>query len=370
MADDVEMSDTTEDVVSPVEESPEEAAPQEDESLAESNEEETPEEASEEEDTEEAPVTGHSEAYKKLLSKYGGDPDKLAAAYWEQANSSSRLHQEMQEIKAYLMKQSEEKVDPRKYIEEDPDVQELNNELTVLRQNAEAIQQEQYGYVTLYGQLEQEIRELRGELKKADDYEKTNLNAEIRSKESEARQALKDISANKRYLAEYMARERDYKRQLRVAEQNATARKNLDRQRELERAHTARLTRDEFNTSLREEAKGLGISVDSQQYAVLNTIIRDRLASYLHSLPEDAPAIDIPKAVQKLTREFSQAMGLKSQFARVSKEKIDTALRTAAVPKKGTPPEPKMPKDIPTTDRTGKHWSAQYARERAKRMLG
>ena len=95
-----------------------------------------------------APATGRSPALQKLLDKYNGDEDAMVAAYFEQANSSSRLQQEMAELRDYLMSQdADDDVDPEKLIAEDPDVQGLNTQFNSLQEDIKAIQQINNDYI-------------------------------------------------------------------------------------------------------------------------------------------------------------------------------------------------------------------------------
>lgn len=55
-----------------------------------------------EEGDEGSPAEGRSDAFDKLLAKYGGDKQKMADAYFEQANSNSRLWEKLQDRKSVV----------------------------------------------------------------------------------------------------------------------------------------------------------------------------------------------------------------------------------------------------------------------------
>jgi small-conductance mechanosensitive channel len=346
----------------------------EDDSQVETPETDTGEEAPVEED---APAAGRSPALQKLLDKYGGDEDAMVAAYFEQANSSSRLHAEMKELREALLAQdAEDEPDPEALLAEDPDFKSLTEELTSLGEEAQSIQQEQMTLVGSYGQVEQEIKVLEAGLAKAEDFEKASLQAQVTAKKAELGRLMGSITSGRREFNRVQRDIRNYQREAKKAEQTVLSRAESAKREQLKSAQVARLTREEFNTSMRAEATKYGITPDSKQFAILQSSIRNQLHSHLSRLPKDAPGIDITAAVQHLMGEFAEGMGMKPNFTKKS-DAVKGRTPVTSGPKQRTAPalpkgmkEPVLPKHIPQTDRSGKYWSPEYARERAKRLLG
>ena len=130
-----------------------------------------------------APDDGHGGAFDKLLAKYGGDKDKMADAYFEQANSNSRLWEKLQGIEEYIKGQQRTEVDETKLVEADPDVKEIAKEYNDTQSEIQATTQKQDKLISQYGVLERKIENLRGKLEVVSDYE---AKAEIRDKLNEA----------------------------------------------------------------------------------------------------------------------------------------------------------------------------------------
>lgn len=321
-----------------------------------------------------APAPGRSPALQKLLDKYGGDEDAMVAGYFEQANSSSRLFKEMQELRDYLMdRDADDDEDPEQLIAADPDVQGLNTQLTSLQKDIEAIQQDQMQLVGAYGQVENEAKALDEAANKAEDFEKTTLKQQASAKRSELRQIMSTINRGRRELNAVNRSIADVERQQDKAKQAVLGRRETQRKEGLRSAQVARLTREEFNTSMRAQAKEYGIDPSSKQFNVLSTSVRNQLSQHLSRLPKDAPGIDIPAAVKHLMGEFAEAMNLKPKFQKVSETKGRTPVTSG--PKHGGPPlpkgitEPKLPKGLSQFDKNG-NWTLEYSKWRAGKMLG
>ncbi|MCP4900226.1 MAG: hypothetical protein GY906_24910 [bacterium] len=323
------------------------------------------------------PGKGLSPTLQKLLDKYGGDEELLVNAYFEQANSSSRLHAEIEELKEYLLNRDLEDDDPEALLAEDPDVKSLNEELAALQQEVEAIQQEQMHLVGQYGQIEGDIKVLEVEASKAEDFEKTTLRQQVASRKAELGRVMTTINQGRREMNRINRESRGLQRTAKQAERNVLDRRDQAKKAELRSAGVARLTRDEFNVAMRAEAKGFGVDPSSKQFAILNSSIRNQISAHLNRLPKDAPGIDIGAAVKHLMGEYAEAWGMKSNFKKVSAVKGRTPENSGPkTPVQGGPQlpkgmrEPNVPKGMKQFGPDGKNWTPEFAKARAKQFLG
>ncbi|NIN66114.1 MAG: hypothetical protein GTO63_15750 [Anaerolineae bacterium] len=345
--------------------------------LADSEEDETQADDTEEDDTgeetddeeEDEPAQVRSPAFQKLLDKYGGDEEALVNAYFEQANSASRLHKEIEGLKEFLLKQQ----DTEEPISEDPDVKSLSEELQGLSQEVDAIQQEQMHLVGQYGQVENDIKILEADAAKAEDYEKAAIKTQIAGRKAELTRLLTTINQGRREMNRLARDQRNLERQRKQAEQAVQSRREVAKKKQLRDASVASLTRDEFNQSMRDEAQKYGIRVDSKQFQLLNNSIRTTIANHLGTLPKDAPGINISYWVTNLMKEHADAWGMKPSFAKKS-EAVRKRTPVTSGPKprvevelpKGLD-EPKPPKSIEMYDKRG-NWTVEYAKYRARQL--
>lgn len=341
---------TTDDTADPGGDEPAEDAPSPDG-------EETP---SEEEQT---PATGGSEKLQKLLAKYGGDPDKMVDAYWEQAKSLSALDKKLDALIETVANKNLPPEEEAKLIASDPDVKEIGAELASLDADVKAYERSDKQLVADFGRLENLIKELNAKLEFApDDITKMELKREVAEAKREQRDVRRDWENNAERQKIANRQMQAVIRQYRDAEAKAKAKREQAKKQEWDNRAAGEVTRREFATAIRTEAESYGVKVDSQVYAVLQQSVRDRLLTYLRSLGEDAEGIDIPAAVGVLVKEYADVMNFKKKFGAVSKQKAGVTRQPAgdATPGKGKQP---------TTDKNGA-WTPQYVRERARRMLG
>lgn len=308
-------------------------------------------------------VQGHSEAFNKLLAKYGGDYEKLASAYFEQANSSSQLHQEIREIKEMVaagrkLTQEEE----AKTVNEDPYVKEINEDLTTTSEEAQTILQTQKGMAGQYQKLERKIATLEGEFKRADESDRTEVAREL----AEARREMSDLSRDykdtQRDLTRLNSEWKRLQRGLRDAESQAKARVERERQEAVRLTQEAAETRTEYNAALRDEVIKYGIDPSSKTYNVLNETIKSRLYLHMQNLRTQGvrEGIDMPKAVSAMMEEYAEAMGLKKSSL---KTQAQSKLQTLA-------PGSKTPLEGSTTPSSkDKSMSAAQWRDRARRLM-
>lgn len=317
-----------------------------------------------EDDEEDAPAKGRSPAFDKLLAKYGGDHDKMADAYFEQANSSSKLHRELQEIKEMVSKQQEDPKKVEEFINNDPYVKEVQEEAASTQAEVQRIQQEQYALISVYNGTEKEINSLQGELKRADEVDAVAIRQELSEKRAQMKDALREFNGNKRELTGLDRTLRGINRQLREARTQAQARLDNERTARQTATATGQAASRDFGIALNSEAERYGLKPNSQQYKFVRTVIRDRLINHMSQMDPDDPAIDMAEAVEYLMGEAADNLGLKPKFQKVSnmKHKTSTPRRNATGTKTGG--------KKPPTDKTGKYWSPEYVAKRAERLLG
>lgn len=351
----------------PEAESPEEAAASEEKPEAETGDQDTGEETEQGEGKEGSPESGRGGAFEKLLAKYGGDKDKMASAYFEQATSNARLWERLQAIENYVKGQQQApEVDEETLVAEDPDVKGIVKEYNETQAEIRTTEAQQNRLISQYGSLEKKIEKLRGKLEASTEYEaKQEIRDELGELLAEQKSVHADIRGTQADIKRLTGELKGLTRQYREAEGRAKEGVSRQRQAELERQQEAIGTRQEFAEAMRAEATRYGIPVESRQYAVLFQSINDRIYSYLSRLPKGAPGIDIGGAVGALMAEYSEAMDLKARFKKASDAKREATSPAAA--REGIPPvkvkgEPPPPKDG--------RWTKEYVQERARRLLG
>jgi chromosome segregation ATPase len=303
---------------------------------------------------------GRSEAFKKLLSKYGGDYDKLASAYFEQANSSSKLHSEIQEIKEMVAAgrrptQEEE----AGAIADDPYVKEVNIDLATVSDEAQGVVLAQKGLVGQYQKLDLKIAQLEGEFKRADETDRTEVQRELAEAKRDMNELKRDYKDSQRDLARLNTQWKTLQRSLREAEGQARSRVDRERNDALRLRQDATESRNEYNVSLRDEAVKYGIDPSSKTYNILNETIKSRLYLHMQALKAQGvqEGIDLPGAVSAMMEEYAETMGLKKSLKAKGKEKTDTlSPKLAEVPAKGS--------GAPSKDKglSAAEWRARAAR--------
>jgi hypothetical protein len=313
---------------------------------------------------EQTPATGGSEKLQKLLSKYGGDSDKMVDAYWEQAKSLSALDKKLDALIETVNSKNLPPEEEAKLIADDPDVKEIGAELASLDADVKNYANEDKQLVAQYGQLETLLKQLEAKLEFApDDITKLELKREVAEAKREQRDVGREWRNNQVNLKNAQRQMQGFVRQYREAEIRAKVKRDQAKKQEWEVRAGSEGTRKEFASALRNEVESYGIAPDSKLFGVMQQSVRDRLVNYLRSLGDDAEGIDIPGAVTVLVKEYADVMSLKKKFATLSKQKAGVTGKQptgTVTPGKGR---------VPTTDKAG-NWTPQYVRERAKRLLG
>lgn len=314
---------------------------------------------------------GRGGAFDKLLAKYGGDKDKMASAYFEQATSNARLAERLQAIEQYIQgQQKEPEVDEAKLVEADPDVKEIVQRYNDTLSEARTTETQQNQLISKYGQLERQIEKMRGKLEATQDPEvKQEVRADLGELVAEQKGLSAEIRGTQSDIKRLNQELRDLTRDYRKAEVQAKEGVSRRRREALEHRQEAIATRQEFAEAMRTEATKHGIPVESREYAVLFQSVHDRIYTYLSRLPEGAPGIDISGAVQALMAEYKDSF-LKDKFKKASAAKREAS---SPFPQLGEAKGEKEPAAKPKGDvlppKDGR-WTAQFVRERAKRLLG
>lgn len=323
-------------------------------------------EGEQQEEGESSPAKGGGGAFEKLLAKYGGDKDKMAAAYFEQANSNSRLWEKIQTIDEYIKgQQRPPAVDEEKLIAEDPNVKSLATDYNDTYAEIQTVARQQDQQIKLYGVLEKDVAKLQGKLEASQDPDVRNeLRAELSEKIGEQKSVRADIANSQREVRQLNLRLKDLRSRYADAEARAKEQVSRQRQAELEQRQAAQETRREFADAMRKEADAYGIPIGSKHYEVLFQTINDRIYTYLSRLPNGAPGIDMESAVKQLMAEYDNTYDLKARFKKSSDAKRDAtgAAHPALV-------NPKASEKTPSPPKSG-HWTGSFARDRAKRLLG
>lgn len=306
-----------------------------------------------------APAKGRSAKLDKLLGKYGDDPDKMVDAYFEQANSMSKLAGELREIKEQLVAKKEDPKAEAEYVNNDSEVKEYATELASLDTEVKAVQQTQTAMVADFGKLDKQIARLEGELERASVEDRSEIREKLNDAKADMKSLQRDWKDAQRELLRLANQQRTVARQFRTAEANAKVRRESEIQRESDRAQAQVVTQQEFLGTIEGEAAKYGLKTDSKTYMIVQQAIKERIVSVLRSMPKGSPPINLPNAVKSLMAEYAEELELKNRFKTVSKQKnqVTPKREPTGKPNAGKPASSKL---SPKT--------AEYWRQRARQM--
>jgi chromosome segregation ATPase len=336
--------------------------------------------ATKDESTEEVVTdsSGKDSAYQKLLAKYGGDTEKLAAGVFEQQNSLSRMHQDITELKqAILAKRDaaeEEAEDATLEAVEHPDVEWINQELTDLKSETSEVLAQKNAMVQEIVTIDRQIAEYRGQAKYADDFAKATIEtqiAQLEARKENKADKWRDLDHRQKQI---VREEKEFNRRLRLAQQEIKAeRSKIKELRSAEKQAQTR-TLNTFFSAFETEAKDYKLSPEMARN-LANDVRRD-VVDYLRRLPDGTPEQNISELVQWKLGERVKLLNLakRATFSAKSEEK------TAAAKVVGKPPM--SVKDLSqraqaSKDKLPDNWSklstagkAKAASERARQILG
>lgn len=302
-----------------------------------------------------------SGAFAKLLAKYDGDEEALAEGVWQQGNSLSEMNKRLKSLEGMLQKATAEpEPDVDAIIAEDPYVKEAADELRSSDTEVKELEQEQVQIIAEHGRLEKLVAKLEGKLSSAAPEDRDDIRDELRDAKGDRKEAERNYRESKRNIADRKRDRRSNAQKFRSAEDQAKSRLDRERQQSQSREARSKITQGEFSDAMVKHAKRYKIPTDGKTFNVLSISIRDRIQSFISTLPKNAPGIPIDDAVSELMEEYVEAMGLESRFQRTSTRKGQ------AVAGKGKPSV--VGASSVKGDKEGE-WDAAYVRKRAAELL-
>jgi hypothetical protein len=314
----------------------------------------------EDDDASKATAKPRSAAMQKLLGKYGGDEDKMVDAYFQQANSMSRLTEKLNEIEQRLTAKAEDPEAEAKFVASDSEVKEYAGELASLDAEIKRNENSTTGMVQEFGKLEKQIARLEGELERASVEDRQEIREKLNDAKGDMKALTRDWKDSQRELGRLNQQIRTVARSYRTAEAAAKARREGELQRESDAARAQHVTQREFLTTIQQEAAKYGLKSDSKTYQIVQQAVKERIVSTLRSMPKGTPPIDLQAAVTQLMAEYAEALELKSKFKRVSKQKQEALPKGPTSGLKG--------ERQASTKLSPK--SAEFWRQRARRISG
>lgn len=312
-----------------------------------------------------------SSKLKELIdSKYGGDEGKFVDGLHEQWKSTAALKKELDSLKSQLSG----KADPEPEVElpppsEHPDVKWLDNRLTALVGEAERNVTTQQNLEAKGHAIKAEISELRGEMKRAEDVEKLTLEDRISRKEAELERLADRWQRLSARNTEIEEKGRDFERQKQLAVREAELAKAQLQQQKVELRNYQREQGEVFGKALEEAVAEYQLPTADPEYSeYLEETIRAKVSFVLRSAPDEGP-LDLAQEAKKQVAAFAKAHSLakKAGLAQKTQEKL-----SVSKPPVVTAPRPaaQNPTPAPATPSSPKKWSAEFARQRAMKILG
>lgn len=271
-----------------------------------------------------------------IAKKYQGDRGKFVEGLWNLMSTGSKQHAEIQELKAKLdqaLTKPEPEVDPL----DTEDGQGLKQQLAVVERGVQSANRQQNAILSRVEKTREEIAELRGELKRAEDFEKVTIRQQINDKErdlKEEERLFNDLESKKE---DYGIRRDDIQAKVKAL-QAAHKEQRESRQSAVAQAMATR------NTFVRDINAAVDAAVVSKGFEVSDKVrgsfwkhLQGQAALHWQANP-DTP-IEPSEFVKTHAEEFFE--GRKAAFVQKNKERI------AAAPSLGTPkgaaPKPGQP---------------------------
>lgn len=321
----------------------------------------------------EDPATKPDQSPSKLKdlidSKYGGDEGKFVDGLHESWRSAAALKKELDSLKVQLAEASTPPAEPEPPPPtEHPDVKWLDQEIAALSQEAQDNQTAQSTLETKGNTVKGEIHELRGELKRAEDVEKDTIENRIARKEAELERLAERYLRLRERNREINHKFRDFDRQKQLAVREAEATRAQLQNQQVELRNYQREQGDVFSKALTEAVAQFRLpTVDPEYVEYLEETIRAKVSYVLRSSPNEGP-LDLAAEAKKQVEAFAKAHNLakKAALNQTTTEKLQVSKPAVATAPKlsPNPPAPAAPAASP------KKWTADFARQRAMKILG
>lgn len=311
---------------------------------------------------------------KELIdTKYGGDEGKFVDGLHEQWKSTAALKKELDALKAQISNQAEP--EPEAELPpstEHPDVKWLDQRITALVTESERNVAAQQNLEAKGHAIKSEISELRGEMKRAEDVEKTTLEDRISRKEAELERLADRWQRLSSRNAEIEEKGRDFERQKHLAVREADVAKAQLQQQRVELRNYQKDQGEIFSKALEEAVAEYQLPTADPEYAeYLEETIRAKVSYTLRSDPNNGP-LDLAAEAKKQVSAFARAHALtkKAALSQTTREKLQVTTKTpVAVAPKPSTVNPQAPTTAQTPSSPRK-WTADFARQRAMKILG
>lgn len=313
-----------------------------------------------------------SPVQKLINSKYGGDENKFVAGIHEGWKSSAALRRELDEIKAQL------RVAPKPEPEPEPefippaqiseDLKWLGTELTSLAAEKTASDHRKNTILNEADGLDRAIARLEGKLEVVDDYEKVKVQQSLSELKAQKNGLVQEYRSLERRIKEIGWEERNFNGRKMEAERAISYYRDQAKQQRTHQEAKAKEIRSQFDSILAENVKQYSFADDPEfDINTLNRMIRGDISLMISSLPPNAPAVDIEAETSRRVADFAKLTraAKKTTVKQLTNEKVEGATKVAP---KGT----SLPKPGDKSSKSGqpKAWSAEFAKARARKILG
>jgi len=308
--------------------------------------------------------------FDQLMTKYrqGGRTEVearelLAQGVYGNQNQMAQLTNAVGELQQTLQARDEPEVSS-------PRLDRVDNELAALTARITQNQQQQSQSLLNINTLEKDIAKAEGRAEaSADEYDRSLANDQVRTlrdrhaREGDNWRRLRNETDDAARRQESLGYERD--EALGEIEQQ----QQLNQRQEVEAAQNRELTMQEFNAATSAAAEAFQIPQENIQH--LQNTIRAEVITYLRSLPDNAPPINIPAFVEQSAQRYKGAMdaAARASFGQFSQQKAGTV-----VPGRIPAPVPVTPQGSPAAPvsptQGDQAWTAEQARNRARNILG
>lgn len=327
---------------------PEADESRETESVAETDSEETEPDKDEEAEPEE-----ESDPIEELATKkYGGDRKKLVEGYWNLVTSGAKMHKKVQELEEALSnlrsggREAPQEPEPDPEPETVQTLQWLDQQLTALDNEAKGSSQRQLQIINTIDKTREEIAELRGEIKRADDFDKSVLQQKLERAQERLEILSERWNAIEESKSSLAMRKFDLDHRKRLATAEVERSKATKRQQAEADKIYRRQFRTEFSAAVDKHVQTYGVDPDSKTRNRAHEYARGQAIIYLDTHP-GARIEDVDTFVEAQIKEYLEDAGLgkKVAFTKLSAAKTVAGRQVqAAKVNESIPPKQQLPK--------------------------